>query len=266
MHTSTSPQYAIIASCDVAAAMMEPPGGTALVEESIAEALDFRRAMRKVDERVRRGLVVQGLGPGQPGRRGHRHAPTDWVLKAEADVKWHGFGKLGRAASTCSTRSRPPSSRPAWTLTASSPNTGIPAGIVTKFLAEHGVVVEKTGLYSLLHHVHHRHHQGPLEHAADRAAAVQGRLRPQPAACGGSCRSSAPSTRATNAWACRTCARHATRLYAQYDIARLTTEMYLSDLHAGDEAQRRLCRTSRAASTERVADRRAGRAHHHRAG
>ena len=34
----------------------------------------------------------------------------------------------------------------------------------------------------VLHHVHHRHHQGPLEHAADRAAAVQGRLRPQPAA------------------------------------------------------------------------------------
>src|SRR5690625_2296698 len=48
MHTSTSPQYAIIASCDVSAAMMEPPGGTALVEESIREALDFRRAMRKV--------------------------------------------------------------------------------------------------------------------------------------------------------------------------------------------------------------------------
>ena len=50
MHTSTSPQYSVIASCDVAAAMMEPPGGTALVEESIQEALDFRRAMRKVDE------------------------------------------------------------------------------------------------------------------------------------------------------------------------------------------------------------------------
>ncbi len=54
MHTSTSPQYSIIASCDVAAAMMEPPGGTALVEESIMEALDFRRAMRKVDEEYRR--------------------------------------------------------------------------------------------------------------------------------------------------------------------------------------------------------------------
>src|SRR5512142_3015729 len=34
MHTSTSPQYAIIASCDVAAAILEPPGGTALVEAS----------------------------------------------------------------------------------------------------------------------------------------------------------------------------------------------------------------------------------------
>ncbi|MDR0251374.1 MAG: lysine decarboxylase, partial [Burkholderiales bacterium] len=50
MHTSTSPQYAIIASCDVAAAMMEPPGGTALLEESLQEAMDFRRAMRKVGE------------------------------------------------------------------------------------------------------------------------------------------------------------------------------------------------------------------------
>lgn len=37
MHTSTSPQYSIIASCDVAAAMMEAPGGRALVEESIFE-------------------------------------------------------------------------------------------------------------------------------------------------------------------------------------------------------------------------------------
>ena len=41
MHTSTSPQYAIIASCDVSAAMMEPPGGTALVEESIDRGARF---------------------------------------------------------------------------------------------------------------------------------------------------------------------------------------------------------------------------------
>ena len=48
MHTSTSPQYGIIASCDVAAAMMEQPAGRALVQETIDEALSFRRAMTSV--------------------------------------------------------------------------------------------------------------------------------------------------------------------------------------------------------------------------
>src|SRR5207248_2473003 len=34
----------------------------------------------------------------------------------------------------------------------------------------------------VLHHVHDRHHQGPLEYAGDRVAAVQGRLRQERAA------------------------------------------------------------------------------------
>ena len=56
MHTSTSPQYAIIASCDVAAAMMEPPGGNALVEESILEALiSVARCARSTQSTVIRG-------------------------------------------------------------------------------------------------------------------------------------------------------------------------------------------------------------------
>ena len=50
MHTSTSPQYGIIASCDVAAAMMEQPAGRALVQEMIDEALSFRRAMSAVKD------------------------------------------------------------------------------------------------------------------------------------------------------------------------------------------------------------------------
>ncbi|MFX5579026.1 hypothetical protein ABTD84_21465, partial [Acinetobacter baumannii] len=62
-HTSTSPQYSIIASCDVAAAMMEAPGGTALVEESILEALDFRRAMKKIDQEFGDEWWFQVWGP-----------------------------------------------------------------------------------------------------------------------------------------------------------------------------------------------------------
>ncbi|MDQ6620173.1 MAG: DegT/DnrJ/EryC1/StrS family aminotransferase, partial [Pseudomonadota bacterium] len=63
MHSSTSPQYAIIASCDVSAAMMEAPGGPALVDESIRESLDFRRAMRKVDAEYGKDWWFKVWGP-----------------------------------------------------------------------------------------------------------------------------------------------------------------------------------------------------------
>src|SRR5690606_14627439 len=80
MHTSTSPQYAIIASCDVAAAMMEPPGGRALVEESLLEALDFRRAMRKVeDEFGAEDWWFKVWGPDRLADEGVGEA-KDWVL------------------------------------------------------------------------------------------------------------------------------------------------------------------------------------------
>jgi arginine decarboxylase len=93
MHTSTSPQYAIIASCDVSAAMMEPPGGTALVEESIIEALDFRRAMRKVDDEWGKDWWFKVWGPERlaPEGMGKR---DDWLLRA--NERWHGFGNLAQ--------------------------------------------------------------------------------------------------------------------------------------------------------------------------
>ena len=91
MHTSTSPQYAIIASCDVAAAMMEPPGGTALVEESIFEALDFRRAMRKIDNEWGKDWWFKVWGPERLTADGIG-SREDWMLKA--NEKWHGFGNL----------------------------------------------------------------------------------------------------------------------------------------------------------------------------
>jgi arginine decarboxylase len=145
MHTSTSPQYAIIASCDVAAAMMEPPGGPALVEESISEALDFRRAMRKVDAEF--GDSTGGSRSG--GRKSSPRRASDRPRGLDAEGR-RALARLRqlRPASTCSTRSRPPSSRRGWTSTATFADWGIPAAIVTKYLAEHGVIVEKTGLYS----------------------------------------------------------------------------------------------------------------------
>src|SRR5450759_4176350 len=45
MHTSTSPQYGIIASLDVAARMMDGPQGTKLIDDAVDEAMMFRREL-----------------------------------------------------------------------------------------------------------------------------------------------------------------------------------------------------------------------------
>jgi arginine decarboxylase len=144
MHTSTSPQYAIIASCDVSAAMMEPPGGTALVEESIIEALDFRRAMRKVDDEWGKDWWFKVWGPERLAAEGMGKR-EDWLLRA--NEKWHGFGDLAPGFNILDPI-KATVITPGLDVSGKFAKTGIPASIVTRYLAEHGVIVEKTGLYS----------------------------------------------------------------------------------------------------------------------
>ncbi|WP_374243540.1 Orn/Lys/Arg decarboxylase N-terminal domain-containing protein [Zoogloea sp.] len=144
MHTSTSPQYAIIASCDVAAAMMEEPGGTALVEESIAEALDFRRAMRKVDEEWGADWWFKVWGPDDLSEEGIEEREA-WMLNP--GERWHGFGQLADGFNMLDPI-KATIITPGLDVDGEFAERGIPAAIVTKYLAEHGVIVEKCGLYS----------------------------------------------------------------------------------------------------------------------
>jgi lysine decarboxylase/arginine decarboxylase len=232
MHTSTSPQYSIIASCDVAAAMMEPPGGTALVEESIAEALDFRRAMRKVDDEYGDDWWFKVWGPDKLVEEGIGRA-DNWIIKGEspkakAGVNWHGFGKMAAGfnmldpiKSTVVT--------PGMDLNGKFAKTGIPASIVTKFLAEHGVVVEKTGLYSFFIMFTIGITKGrwnsmltALQQFKDDYAKNQPMWRILPEFC-------QKHPKYENMGLADLC-QHLHQLYAKYDIARLTTDMYLSDL------------------------------------
>ncbi len=146
MHSSTSPQYSIIASLDVAAAMMEPPGGTALVEESIVEALDFRRAMKKVEMELGSndwwfkvwGPKIDPDGDGVPSKE-------QWIL--QPDEKWHGFGKLKEGFNMLDPI-KATIVTPGLNMNGEFDQHGIPASVVTRYLSEHGVIVEKTGLYS----------------------------------------------------------------------------------------------------------------------
>ncbi|MEK8052231.1 arginine/lysine/ornithine decarboxylase [Ideonella sp. DXS22W] len=225
MHTSTSPQYAIIASCDVAAAMMEPPGGTALVEESISESLDFRRAMRKVDEEYGHDWWFKVWGPDALAEEGIGRA-DEWTLRA--DEEWHGFGPLAEGfnlldpiKSTIIT--------PGLDVNGKFAATGIPAGVVTKFLAEHGVVVEKTGLYSFFIMFTIGITKGrwntmltALQQFKDDydKNAPMWRILPE------FCRAHPQYERMGLKDLCQSIHE----AYAEGDIARLTTEMYLSDL------------------------------------
>lgn len=146
MHTSTSPQYSIIASCDVAAAMMEAPGGTALVNESLAEAIEFRRAMRKVGgDYGGEDWWFQVWGPEKLDDDGQLER-EDWMLCA--NERWHGFGNLA-AGFNMLDPIKATIITPGLDVDGDfADSAGIPAAIVTKYLAEHGIIVEKTGLYS----------------------------------------------------------------------------------------------------------------------
>ena len=225
MHTSTSPQYAIIASCDVAAAMMEPPGGTALVEESIAESMDFRRAMRKVDEEFGHDWWFKVWGPENLPEEGVGRADR-WMLRAHEE--WHGFGDLAPGFNMldpikCTIVT------PGMDVNGKFDSTGIPASIVTKFLVEHGVVVEKTGLYSFFIMFTIGITKGrwntmltALQQFKDDYDKNAPLWRCLPEFCQAHPR--------YERMGLKDLCQSIHEAYAEYDVAKLTTEMYLSDL------------------------------------
>jgi arginine decarboxylase len=146
MHTSTSPQYGIIASCDVAAAMMEQPAGRALVQETIDEALSFRRAMTAVKKQMNDSWWFDVWQP-EPMAAQPANDRAHWVLKP--GDRWHGFEGLAEnhvlvdpIKVTILT--------PGLSANGSMQQHGIPAAVVTKFLSSRRIEIEKTGLYSFL--------------------------------------------------------------------------------------------------------------------
>ncbi|RYZ70369.1 MAG: lysine decarboxylase, partial [Proteobacteria bacterium] len=149
MHTSTSPQYSIIASCDVAAAMMEGAGGRALVEDSIREACDFRSAMKKTENEItseKKGdWWFQVWGPETEAASAATFSQEDWILKP--GDQWHGFGDVEEGFNMLDPI-KATVLTPGLSVDGAFDATGIPASIVTKYLSENGVNVEKCGLYS----------------------------------------------------------------------------------------------------------------------
>lgn len=161
MHASTSPHYAILASCDVSAAMMDGPGGRQLTFEAIAEAISFRQALARLaaefaasgewffhpwqPETVQDGAA--DLPFAQAPAALLAQEPRCWEL--EPGAAWHGFAGL----------------EPGYCMldpikvTIATPGIGadgrfaprgIAAPLLAAYLAERGIIVEKSTDFSVL--------------------------------------------------------------------------------------------------------------------
>lgn len=165
MHATTSPMYPMIAGLDVAAGMMDGPGGQWLTDEAITEAIRFRQAVARIGRRIASAgdRPAWFFGTWQPDEvtdpSGQRYAfadapldllrtePSCWALEPDAD--WHGFPGLERGycmldpikvSVTC----------PGTDAKGTASDMGIPARILTTYLETRRIVVEKTDAYTCL--------------------------------------------------------------------------------------------------------------------
>ena len=95
MHTSTSPHYGVIASCDVATKMMAGKSGPSLIQGIHEEAMAFRHAMANV-KAEQDGWWFDVWQPDTISAKATSKSVStktqDWVLKP-GDT-WHGFEGL----------------------------------------------------------------------------------------------------------------------------------------------------------------------------
>jgi arginine decarboxylase len=108
MHATTSPLYAIIASNDIASAMMDGSGGTMLTTEVIKEAVDFRKAVARIHKRHQNSgdwffkpwNAEQVKDPKTGKTYAFEDAPDDLLVheqdcwRLHPEDTWHGFTGL----------------------------------------------------------------------------------------------------------------------------------------------------------------------------
>jgi len=161
MHTSTSPQYNMVASLDVATQMMED-NGEVMMGDIIHDAVEFRQKIAKMhaDYAAKNDWFFDMWQPRVVDVDGKsmkfEEAPVDylathqepWVMNSKDN--WHGFDDIEdnyvmldpiKLTVTCPGINRDGSFDPEF---------GIPANILSNYLISHNVVNEKTDYYSLL--------------------------------------------------------------------------------------------------------------------
>lgn len=161
MHASTSPNYAIMASCDVSSAMMEAPSGQILTNESIEEAVAFRQVVSRMQSEMRdsddwffscwQPPAVQVGGNSIPFHEVDpdqlRSDPNCWVL--HPNETWHGFGDIEDGYCMLDPIKVSVLS-PGMGDDGNLLDFGIPACVLSAYLGRQGIVVEKTTDFTIL--------------------------------------------------------------------------------------------------------------------
>jgi arginine decarboxylase len=169
MHGTTSPFYPLIASLDVAAAMMDEPSGPTLMEDTIQDAISFRKAMSSVAHRLRSTedngdgwffRLFQPESVTDPGS-GETHLfeeapdellatnPSCWTLKPGHD--WHGYQDADITDEYCMLDpTKVTILTPGVDAQGTIADWGIPGAILTEFLDSRRVEIARTGDYTVL--------------------------------------------------------------------------------------------------------------------
>lgn len=140
MHTTTSPFYPIVASAEISAGMMKGLSGQRLMREALYHACNFRAEIQRLYDASSDGWFYKVWQPS------HITKPVCWPLTSHDN--WHEFENIDdnhMFLDPLKVTLLLPGIRDG-----KMEKTGIPGPIVDKFLETHGIIVEKTGPYSLL--------------------------------------------------------------------------------------------------------------------
>src|SRR4051794_11612249 len=169
MHGTTSPFYPLIASLDVAAAMMDEPAGPTLMDETLADAISFRQAMSSIAHRLRTtsenghswffGIYQPDsvIDPASGEKILFEDAedellvthPGCWTIKHGDD--WHGYQDEDSPDEYCMLDpTKVTILTPGVNAQGVINEWGIPAAILTEFLDSRRVEIARTGDYTVL--------------------------------------------------------------------------------------------------------------------
>jgi arginine decarboxylase len=163
MHATTSPQYAIISSNEISMAMMDGVGGCTLTTEAITEAVAFRKAVCRAyriaqaegKSMFRTWNADEVTDPATGKKIAFADAPDEllitnpdcWVL--HPGEAWHGFKDLEDGYCMLDPI-KVSVVTPGVANDGSFEKIGIPAALVTAYLDQRGIEVEKTTDFTIL--------------------------------------------------------------------------------------------------------------------